>query len=143
MNERSQPGTSTITRDGPCIVVHVPMKFKRRGGRKQIIVPGEGAESKSPKPPAQAPLIMAVVRGHIWRDLLEFGRAQTIAQIARANGVDGSYVSRMIDLTLLAPDIIRAIMEGIEPSGLSLAQLMGTQMPPTWDEQRRVLGFVP
>jgi len=34
-------------------------------------------------------------------------------------------------------------MEGIEPSGLSLAQLMGTQMPPTWDEQRRVLGFVP
>ena len=135
------PGKPTITRDGDCIVVHIPMKFKKRGGRKEIIVPA-GYENKTPtQQQTQSALVMAIVRGHIWRGLLESGRVQTIAQIARANGVNGSYVGRILDLTLLAPDIIGAILDGREPSGLSLARLTGKRLAPLWEKQRRMFGF--
>ena len=135
------PCKPTIRRDGDCIVVHIPMTFKRRGGRKEIIVP-QGYENKTPtKQQAQSALVLAVVRGHIWRDLLESGKAKSIAEIARANKVDGSYVSRMLDLTLLAPDIIEAILDGKEPSGLSLTTLTRRQPPELWEEQRTVFGF--
>jgi hypothetical protein len=135
------PGKPTIRRDGDCIVVHIPMTFKRRGGRKEIIVP-QGYESKTPtKQQAQSALVLAVVRGHIWRNLLESGSVRSIAEIARANKVDGSYVSRLLDLTLLAPDIIEAILDGKEPSGLSLTTLTGKRIATMWEEQRQVYGF--
>lgn len=55
--------------------------------------------------------------------------------------MDGSYVSRILDLTLLAPDIIDAILDGKEPSGLSLAMLTKKQIPLVWEEQRQGFGF--
>jgi hypothetical protein len=129
----------TIRRDGDCIVVHIPMTFKRRRERKEIIVP-QGHENKTPtKQQAQNALVIAVVRGHIWRDLLESGKVKSIAEIARANKVDGSSVSRMLDLTLLAPDIIEEILDGREPPGLSLTTLTRKRIPLLWEEQRRVL----
>jgi len=137
MNEKP-----TITRDGDCIVVHIPMTFKRRGGRKEIIVP-QGYENKTPtKQQAQNALVMAVVRGHIWRDLLESGKVKSIAEIARANKVDGSYVRRFIELTLLAPDLIMAILDRNEPSGMSLTALTKKRIPPIWDDQREHFCFL-
>ena len=136
------PGKPTIRRDGDCIVVHIPMTFKRRGGRKEIIVPQEYAGKSPTKAQAQNALVMAVVRGHIWRDLLESGNAKSIAEIARANKVDGSYMSRMLDLTLLAPDIIETILDGKEPSSLSLTRLTGKRIQAMWEEQRRFFGFL-
>ena len=60
--------------------------------------------------------------------------------------VDGSYVSRILDLiplrTGLAPNIIEAILDGREPSGLSLTTITKKQIPPLWEDQRRVFGFV-
>lgn len=135
------PGKPTIRRDGDFIVVHIPMTFKRRGGRKEIIVPQENAEGATATSSAQQPMVLAVARGHIWRNLLESGKAKTIAEIARANKVDGSYVSRFLDLTLLAPDIVDAILDGEEPSGLSLTILTKRQIPLAWEEQRQMFGF--
>lgn len=132
----------TITRDGDCIVVHIPMTLKRRGGRKEIIVP-EGYQGKTQtKHQAQDALVLAVIRGYIWRNLLESGKVKSIAEIARANRVDGSYISRFIDLTLLAPDIVDAILDGKEPSGLSIAKLTRRKLPCEWVEQRNLFGFI-
>jgi hypothetical protein len=115
--------------------------FQRCGGRKEIIVPHVYENTTLTKRQAQNALVMAVVRGRIWRDLLESGKAKSIAEIARVNKVDGSYVSRMLDLILLSPDIIEAILDGKEPSGLSLAMLTKKQIPLSWDEQRRYFDF--
>jgi len=138
----SPPGKPTITRDGDCIVVHIPMTFKRRGGRKEIIVP-QGLEGKpSSKQAAQNAILVAIARAFRWKELMESGRVKNLAEIARTNKVDGSYVSRLIDLTLLAPHIIEAILDGREPSGLSLRRLLHNEIPVLWEEQRRVYGFV-
>ncbi len=136
----SPPGKPTITRDGDCIVVHIPMTFKRRGGRKEIIVP-QGLGGNPSKQTAQNAILVAIARAFRWKELIESGRVKNLAEIARANRVDGSYVSRILDLTLLAPDIIDAILDGKEPSGLSLARLTKTQIPLLWREQRNTYGF--
>jgi len=133
----------TVQRDGQNIRIHIPLKFKRRGGRKEIIVP-EGLPAYCPERPAyQKPLVIALARAHQWQRLLDEGRVGSISDLAKRLKVDHAYVSRMLHLTLLAPDIIEAITAGREPSGLSLARLH-QGFPVEWEEQRRelVLGYL-
>ena len=89
----------------------------------------------------QNELVFAIARAHIWMDLLESGEAKKIGEIARANKVDGSYVSRILNLSLLVPEIIEAILDGNEPLGLSLANLTRRETPVLWEDQRRGYGF--
>ena len=127
--------------DDDGVVVHIPMKFKRRGGRKEIIVP-QGCVSTAPeKSPIQRPLVVALARAFRWQELLESGKVASIAALAKQLKVDRAYVSRILGLTLLAPDIVRAILDGNEPSGLSLARLT-KPFPVLWEEQRREMGIL-
>ena len=89
----------------------------------EIIVPEgnrafDGGNSKT-----QKPLVVALARAFRWQELLETGKFSSIASLAKRLKVDRAYVSRILNLTLLAPDIVEAIMNGDEPSGLSLAKL--------------------
>jgi len=125
-----------VERDGRMVIV-IPMKFKRRGGRKEIVVP-RGVKNSSPtvadNPAVQKPLAIAVARAHRWQALLNQGRYETINDLADAAGIDRAYIRRLLNLTLLSPDLVRAILDGTEPDGLSISQLMGG-VPVLWDEQ--------
>jgi hypothetical protein len=131
----------TVRRNGDHITVHIPMTLKKRGGRKEIILPDALVPEDSPaiKSATQKPLVIAVARAHRWRSLLESGQFRSIEELAHMVKLDSSYVGRILRLTLLAPDIIMAILQGREPSGLSLGKLMKT-LPSDWVEQRQVLG---
>jgi hypothetical protein len=128
----------TVEQDGQ--VIRIPMSFKRRGGRKEIIVPEGLPATPRSKSPTQEPLVVALGRAHHWQELIDSGRYATITDLAAALEVDRAYASRMLRLTLLAPDIIEAILRGAEPSGLSLARLTG-RLPLLWTEQRERFGF--
>jgi hypothetical protein len=132
----------SITREDGQIIVHIPMTLKVRGGRKEIILPDGLAPDDSParKPATQESLVIALARAHRWKALLESGRFPSLEELARAVKMDRSYVGRILRLTLLAPDIIMAILDGREPSGLSLGKLTKT-LPLDWVEQRKILGF--
>ena len=123
---------------GDTIDIQVPMEFKVRGGRKEIILPPDAHTTPDVGP--QRPLVVALARAYRWQELLDTGEAGSIAELARKYDVDRSYVSRILNLTALAPDIVEAILAGNEPSGLSLAMLRMT-VPFRWDEQGPVLGF--
>ncbi len=111
-------------REGEQLVVSVPLAMKRRGGRKQVIVPG-GAESGAPtQSSTNAPLALTIARAHRWRELLEQGRYASIRALAQQLGVDNSYAARLLRLSLLAPDIVEAILDGAEPSGISLGEAL-------------------
>lgn len=129
----------TISREGEQIVVHIPMTLKVRGGRKEIILPEGVLSEDSPAINAatQQPLVIAIARAHRWKAFLESGRYHSIDALARAVNMDSSYVGRLLRLTLLAPDIIQAILYGDEPSGLSLEKLKSFSME--WEEQRAVI----
>ena len=119
--------------------IRIPMTLKRRGGRKEIVVEeGLPRRARSVRRTHSA-LVLAVVRGHRWKELLEGGRCASIDALAARMGVDSSYVGRHLNLALLAPDLVEAIITGHEPEGLSLKKLH--RLPLDWEEQRRALGI--
>lgn len=134
--------TAAATRDSDTITVHVPLAFRKRGGRKQVIVP-DGAPAWLPvRARIDSAMIKAVVRAFRWRDMLESGAYATIREIAAAEKITESYVSRVLRLTLLAPDIVEAILNGRQPAGLQLDGLT-RRFPVPWDDQRCEFGLVP
>ena len=118
--------------------IRVPVHFKRRSGRKALVVPPEGG-SCPPSGGPDDPLALALARAHVWLGWLETGKFRSISALARARGVGEAYVRRLLHLTSLAPDIVAAILEGGEPGELSVRQLL--KAPLCWDEQRQHLGF--
>jgi len=130
----------TLVADGDNILIRIPMRFKKRGGRKEIIAP-EGLDSAfSDGGPVQQPIVTALARARRWQEMLDADKVASVTELADRLDVDRSYASRILRLNLLAPDIVEAILAGREPNGLSLAKLTQT-LPVLWHEQREVFGF--
>jgi hypothetical protein len=123
------------------LTIRIPMRLQRRGGRKLIVTP-EGAADPARKPSHDETLVKALVRAHRWRRRIESGRARSITDLAEQEGVTDAYVCRLLPLTCLAPDIVEAILDGRQPKGLRLAELLGNG-PLGWEEQRHTWGFLP
>ena len=96
-----------LNQDGRCITVRVPMAFTKRGGRKLVISPDGVATVASTRPRVDNTMVKALARAFRWRKLLETGAHATIEEIAAAEKINPSYVSRVLRLTLLAPDTSR------------------------------------
>jgi len=98
--------------------------------------------SMKPRPwdDTPTPLQSALARGHRWLAMLESGEAKSLKEIAAREGVDNSYVSRMVNLTTLAPDIVAAILDGTLPPEVTLFDL-ASATPFSWDEQRARCGL--
>ncbi|MFZ1414926.1 MAG: hypothetical protein WAS73_10175 [Defluviicoccus sp.] len=124
--------------EGTTIVVTIPMTWKRRGGRKVIIAPDGGDAWAPAKPRHDETLIRALARAHRWKRLLEEGAHGSVSEIAEAEKIDRSYVNRLLRLTLLAPDIQEAILDGRQPKKMQLEELTGV-MPSGWERQRELL----
>ena len=113
------------------LTVVIPLRVKPRGGRKAMVTPGVLALERR----QDITLIKAVARAFRWRRMLETGRFATINELAAAENINSSYVSRVLRLTLLAPDIIEAILDGRQPEGMTLPELM-RPFPVEWIPQR-------
>lgn len=83
---------------------------------------------------------LALARGHRWLAMLESGKAKSLKEIATREGIDNSYVSRMVNLTTLAPDIVAAILDDALPNHITLFDL-AVDPPALWDEQRERVGL--
>ena len=97
------------------VTVTIPLTIRRRGGRKQIIGPdgaqvrddGAGVATTRGDPA----LVKALARGFRWRRMLEEGRYASIRELAAAEGVDRSYVGRVLNLTLMRPDLVQKVLD--------------------------------
>ena len=130
----------SLSADGKTLTVTIPMRFKRQGGRKLIVLP-EGADSSLPPDSlVNSILVNAFARAHRWQGMIESGEFATITELAQAERVNRSYLRRMLRLTLLAPDMVEAILDGRQPLNLQLNHLI-RPFSAIWDEQRVHLGF--
>ena len=119
------------------ITVRVPLKLRRQGSRKAIITPA----GTLPMPArVDITLVKALARAFRWRKLLEAGVYGTIAELAKAEKINPSYVSRVLRMTLLAPVIVEAILDGRQVPEMTLPVLMGA-FPGEWAEQCRWVAF--
>ena len=112
------------------ITIHVPFRVAKRGGRKAIIPP------PGPCKPSQTEntLIKALARAFRWKKMLESGEFATIAELAAREGIAPSYMTRVLRLTLLAPSIVDAIVDGTPGPDVTLARLIEA-FPTGWHEQ--------
>ena len=119
--------------------ISVPIRIKQRGRRKLVTLPdGNTVAPKRPWDEVPTPMQLALARGHRWLAMLESGEAGSLREIADKEGVDNSYVSRMINLTCLAPDIVAAILDDTLPDHVTLFDL-AVDPPRLWEAQRKLL----
>ena len=128
----------TLSRDGLTISVHIPLTLRHQGGRKQVVTPVDVAPWIPRASRIDSTLVKAVVRAHRWRDMLESSRHATVRDLAKAENINESYLSRVLRLTLLAPSIIQSILEGHQSTGLELDELL-RPLPLNWTEQHAQL----
>ncbi|MBY6139327.1 hypothetical protein KUV26_07735 [Leisingera daeponensis] len=112
------------------LTVHVPFRLKKRGGRKEIQLPADAP----PQPATDNALIKALGRAFRWKRMLDTGDFTTINELARHENIAPSYMTRVLRLTLLAPDIVEAILDGRQGPEATLARLM-QPFPLEWCEQ--------
>ena len=119
------------------LTVRVPFTIRKRGGRK-LAIAADGSTLAPPRPRIDGTLVKALARAHRWNRLLVSARYGSAAELAAAEKINPSYVSRVLRLTLLAPDIVEAIVEGRQAEGME-AVLLLRPFSMTWDEQRQAL----
>ena len=117
------------------VTLRVPFRFAKRGGRKEMRLP-EGIAP--PRRPDDA-LVKALARAFRWKRMIDADRYSTIADLAAQEGIAPSYLTRILRLTLLAPDIVEAILDGKQGPEVGLAQLMDG-FPEEWEAQQVIFG---
>jgi hypothetical protein len=121
------------------VTITVPFAIRRRGGRKLVITPDGTTAAPAPRTRVDSALLKALARGFRWRKLLETGDFSTIEEIAEAENINPSYVSRVLRMTLLVPEIVEAILAGRQPEGLTMARAM-QPFPVDWYIQKQKMG---
>jgi hypothetical protein len=110
------------------------MQFRRRGGRKLVVAPDGSATWAPNTGQTDGALIKALANAHRWQRMPESGDYATVAELAAAEKVNPSYMSRVLRLTLLAPDIVEAVLDGRQPAGMHLDGLL-RPFSPIWSAQ--------
>src|SRR5262245_10515343 len=126
---------STALRDeGATSTVDIPLRIRRRGGRKVMLAPDGTSAWTSPRARVDSTMVEAIARAYRWRGMLEQGAYASITELAAAEKINQSYVCRVLRLTLLAPDLVEAILDGRHPSRLQLRTLLNP-FPSDWTAQ--------
>jgi len=118
------------TQNSETLTIHVPFRVVKRGGRKEMQLPDGTAQPRK----ADNTLVKALARAFRWKRMLESGEFATIAELAEREGIAPSYMTRVLRLTLLAPDIIEGILDGKQGPGVTLAKAL-EPFPLEWNRQ--------
>ena len=128
--------SSSIRQNPSTVVVHVPLKFTIRGGRKTII----GQPTQQPTPTRfDDSIIKALARAYRWQSKIESGAYASITDLAKAEKINESYICRLLRLTLLAPQIVEALLN--RRRGNLTVETLAKPFPLNWREQSTFLGL--
>lgn len=124
-------------------VTFVPLAIKRRHCSK-VIVPPAGTQHVKATSSFDLPLIRTLGKAFYWQRLIDTGEVANASELARRFKLEIGWVCEVLRMTRLAPDIIRAILDGRQPRHLNLHAVRGRQaeVPVDWDAQRRLFGFI-
>lgn len=119
--------------------VKIPVSFRRHGARRLIVAPDDAINPSLSQGGTPDPILVgALVRAHRWQQMIEQNMIGNIERLAEQEGLTSTFVSRILRLNYLAPDIKRAILIGTQPKTLRLSSLM-SGMPNEWEDQHRSL----
>lgn len=116
------------------VTVQIPFRVIKRGGRKEIQLPEGTARPRQ----TDSTLVKALARAFRWKRMLDSGEFTTITELAQLEGITPSYITRVMRLTLLAPDLVEAILDGTQGPEVTLAQVL-EPFPLSWEAQQALL----
>ena len=122
--------TASMTTFPYTVTLHVPFKLTKRGGRKDMQLPDDAAQPRR----TDSTLVKALARAFRWKRMLDSGEFATIAELAEREGIAPSYMTRILRLTLLAPGLVEAILDGRQGPEVTLAWLL-EPFPVEWERQ--------
>jgi hypothetical protein len=128
--------TVTVSEDGT-MTVHLPLTFQKRGGRKAVVTSDSSAWVTRPR--VDNAMVKALARAFRWQRMLDDGVVATLEDLAQRERVNRGYMSRVLRLTLLAPDLVEAILDGRQPEAMRLKDLL-EGFPSHWTDQSSELG---
>ena len=115
------------------ISVHVPFTTRKYGGRKLVVTPAD-APASDLRPRVDSTLVKALARAFRWKKMLESGEFATVKELAEHEKLGFSYMTRVLRLSLLAPEIVEAILDGRQSTEMKLADLL-EPFPVEWEGQ--------
>ena len=129
--EAIDPQEAVLVRD-------VPLRIKRRGVEMRLVIEGRSASPTTPDPV----LLKEIRRAHRCFEALVSGQVGSVAELATLEEISDRYVSSLLPLAFLAPDIVEAIAAGRQPSDLTAHRLIrAVDLPIAWSAQKQLLGF--
>ncbi len=136
-------GAARQIMDGTQRVTIVPLTIRRKQNRKLLTSPS-GSSANVMSGGMDIPMIKTLGKAFYWQRLLDEGKYATTTDLARAFKLEPGWVAEVLRMTNLAPEIIEAILEGIQPRHLNLQTIRGRHesIPRNWDEQKRLLAFL-
>lgn len=130
--------------DDNILTVVLPVKFRRKRGRKMIMASDTDApllsEQDLAPPKPDETFVSALVKAFRWQDMIDQGMYDSPKELARKQGIEVTHVYRIMRLTMLAPDIVDAVLHGRQPRDFML-QAVVRGFPISWKEQRARYGF--
>ena len=111
--------------------------FTRRGAETKLVLPGLALQKHSSR--CDPALIKAIARGRAWFEELVSGRARSLQELAKRDGISRRYIRRLIGLAFLSPELIEAILQGRQPVALTATRLTELDLPLDWTEQQKLL----
>ena len=133
--------TTVISVQNSIISIKVPIRIKRYGGKKTMILP-KGAHTTPVKRIPDATMVKALAKAYFWQQQIDKGVFGSIEDLSKRKNINSSYVSRILRLNRLAPQIKQAILDGTQPRSMSLQGTLNV-FPDLWDEQLEYFGFPP
>ena len=113
------------------------IEFKRRGIETKLVLSGVAEQNHGSR--CDPALIKALARGRTWFEELATGRARSLYELARRDGLSRRYIRRLVNLAFLSPQLVEAILKGQQPAALTATRLSELDLPLDWTEQHRLL----
>lgn len=132
----TDPRATAVSTDGQTMTIRVPLTLRHIGGRKRVVSPPGATAWAPPRPEINSPLLHALVRAFHWQSLLDDGHFASVNELAKARGKNASYVAAILRLTLLAPDIVEAVLDGRQSPTMQLQPLIRYGLAVEWETQR-------
>jgi hypothetical protein len=126
--------TAKLSKANQALIIRVPLASKRRGARKFVVGPG-GVAWTGRRVVVDNTIVKALGRAHRWKAMLESGEYASMTDLAQAENINLSYLCRVLRLTLLAPDVTEALLDGRHICKIQLSDLL-RPIPVIWAEQR-------
>jgi site-specific DNA recombinase len=134
---RDVPSSASEAASDSAVELTAAVAFKHRSIETRLVLPGLAQQDRSSR--CDPALIKAIVRGRAWFEELATGRARSLNELARRDGISRRYIRRLVGLAFLSPQLVEAILQGRQSVELTATRLTELDLPLDWTEQHKLL----